>query len=109
MMKIPAYAVGMLREVRMGDQIAEYLRRIDATLAPHQGRFLIHGGAPTVLEGSWSIDLIVIEFPDFERATQWYHSADYQDIIGLRSGASLSTVALVRGVPGNHRATDLLP
>ena len=38
-----AYAIGHLSEVRMGPAIVEYLRRIDATLEPFEGRFIIHG------------------------------------------------------------------
>ena len=44
-----AYAVAHLRNVNMGPPIEEYLQRIDATLEPFGGRFLIHGGE---LEGT---------------------------------------------------------
>jgi hypothetical protein len=50
---MPAYAVAHMREVTMGPQIVEYLRRIDATLEPFAGRFLVHGGEVEVLEGAW--------------------------------------------------------
>jgi uncharacterized protein (DUF1330 family) len=33
--------------------IVEYLERIDATLAPSGGRFIVHGGDFESLEGSW--------------------------------------------------------
>jgi uncharacterized protein (DUF1330 family) len=33
----------------MGPQIIEYLQRIDATLKPFAGRFLVHGGGVEVL------------------------------------------------------------
>jgi len=39
----PAYAIAYLRDVRFGEEIIEYLQRIDATLAPYGGRFLVHG------------------------------------------------------------------
>lgn len=59
-----AYAVALLYDVEVGPAIRAYLERIDATLAPFGGRFVIHGGAVTELEGTWPGDLIVIEFPD---------------------------------------------
>lgn len=59
-----AYAVGHLRNVRMGPGIITYLQGIDATIEPYQGRFIIHGDRPLVKEGNWTGDLIVIEFPD---------------------------------------------
>lgn len=38
-----AFAVGHLRDVVMGPEIREYLERIDATLEPFNGRWLVHG------------------------------------------------------------------
>ena len=58
------YGVGLLQDVKMGPPIVEYLERIDATLAPFDGRFIIHGGRPELLEGMSPGTLIVIEFPD---------------------------------------------
>ena len=64
---MPAYAVAHMRQVAMGQPIVEYLERIDATLAPFGGRFIVHGGDVEVLEGSWPGALIVIEFPTAAR------------------------------------------
>ncbi len=59
-----AYAVAHMRQVTPGPWIAEYLEKIDATLAPFGGRFIVHGGAVEVVENKWPGHLIVIEFPD---------------------------------------------
>jgi uncharacterized protein (DUF1330 family) len=102
------YAVAHLRKVTMGPQIVEYLQRIDATLKPFQGRFVVHGGEVEVLEGSWPGHLIVIEFPDRQRARTWYESAAYQEILPLRTNNSEGDVVLAEGVSAGHRATDVL-
>jgi len=62
------FAVARLHRVNMGAEIVEYLERIDETLEPFGGRFLVHGGRLEVLEGKWPGDLIIIEFPDRETA-----------------------------------------
>ncbi|RCG31683.1 DUF1330 domain-containing protein [Sphaerisporangium album] len=103
-----AYAVAHLRDVEVGPEIVEYLEKIDATLAPFEGRFLIHGGDREVLEGSWPGALIVIEFPDRERAGGWYRSEAYQRILHLRTDNSIGDTMLVDGVSEDHRATDVL-
>jgi len=103
-----AYAVGYLRNVRMGPSIVAYLQGIDETLAPFGGRYLIHGGPKTVVEGQWPGDLIVIEFPDRARALGWYESAAYRDILPLRSENSEGDVILVDGVAAGHKATDIM-
>ena len=103
-----AYAVAHMRQVTMGPAVVEYLQRIDATLAPFGGRFIVHGGEVEVLVGSWSGFLIVIEFPDRGRADAWYHSDAYQRIVALRTDHSESDVVLADGVGREHRATDVL-
>jgi uncharacterized protein (DUF1330 family) len=103
-----AYAVAHMRQVTMGPPIVEYLERIDATLAPFGGRFIVHGGEIEVLEGSWPGHVIVIEFPDRERARAWYNSDDYRAILALRTDNSQSDVVMVDGVDSTHRATDVL-
>jgi uncharacterized protein (DUF1330 family) len=47
-----AYAVVHMRQVTIGQAIVEYLQRIDATLAPFGGQFIVHGGEVEVQEGS---------------------------------------------------------
>ena len=105
---MPAYAVAHMRQVTMGPAVVEYLQRIDATLAPFGGRFIVHGGDVEVLEGRWPGHLIVIEFPDRGRASAWYNSDAYQQIVALRTDNSDSDVILADGVGSEHQATDVL-
>lgn len=103
-----SFAVAHLRSVTMGPDIVGYLGRIDATLEPYSGRFLIHGSTAETLEGTWTGDLVVIEFPDRGRARAWYASPGYQKIVRLRTDNSDGSVILVDGVTEPHRATDIL-
>ena len=103
-----AYGVGILNELKMGRPIVEYLERIDATLAPFGGRFIVHGGEQEVLEGGSPGTVVVIEFPDRARATAWYASDAYQAILPLRAENSVSAVFIIDGVDEDHVATDVL-
>lgn len=103
-----AYAIATLRNVRMGPDIVRYLEHIDGTLAPFSGRFIVHGGPKTILEGSWPGDVVVIAFPDLEAARAWYSSAEYRSIKSLRTDHSDTDVILIAGVDGDHVATDVL-
>lgn len=98
-----------VRQVTIGPPIEEYLRRIDQTLAPFGGRFIVHGGRSEVLEGSWTGHLVMLEFPDMDAARRWYHSPEYQAIVRLRTDNAEGDTILVEGVADGHRATDLLP
>ncbi|MFI7277692.1 DUF1330 domain-containing protein [Streptomyces sp. NPDC049879] len=103
-----AYAVALLRAAGPQEGVVRYLEGIDATLAPFGGRYLVHGDPPTVLEGEWPGDLVVIAFPDRARAEAWYASDAYREILPLRRSGVAGPVVLIDGVPPGHRATDIL-
>lgn len=102
------YAIADLHNVRLGPAIAEYLRKFDATLAPYGGRYIVHGGPKTVLEGSWAGEIVIIAFPDRAKAETWYASPAYRAIAPLRTDNSDGDVVLIDGVEAGHRATDVL-
>ncbi|WP_181780376.1 DUF1330 domain-containing protein [Pseudonocardia pini] len=103
-----AYAVAHLRSVDPNAEIVEYLQRIDATLAPHRGYFVVHGDLPEVLEGEFPGALVVIGFPGLEQARAWYRSPAYQEILPLRTRNSDGIAMIVQGVEPDHRGTDIL-
>lgn len=103
-----SYAIGVLRSVVMNQDIVDYLNRIDETLRPFEGSFVIHGGTKYVKEGEPDFDLIVISFPNRKNAEGWYNSPEYQGILSLRTRNSVGEVFLIDGVGPNHKATDIL-
>jgi uncharacterized protein (DUF1330 family) len=80
------------------------MERIQPTLDPFGGRFLVHGGAITVCEGSWPGTLVIIEFSTIADARAWYNSPAYPAIIHLRTRHSGSNTLLVEGVEADHDA-----
>ena len=104
----PTFAVAHLRDVAMGPDIVSYIGSIDATLRPFGGRFRVHGGTAEVLEGEWSGDLVVIEFPDRRSARAWYASPAYRAILPLRREHAVGEVILIDAVPPGHRSVDVL-
>jgi uncharacterized protein (DUF1330 family) len=99
---LAAYALAHLRRKHdLHPDAIEYLGRIQSTLDPYAGRFLVHGGSFVVREGEWPGDPVVIEFPDLERARAWHASLAYQAILPLRTRHFDGDVILVEGVePG---------
>lgn len=103
-----AYAIAHLRDVDLNAEIVDYIKRIDETLVPFGGRFLIHGVTPEVMEGPWDGDLVVIAFPDRDAAHAWYASPGYQAILLLRTQNSRSAAIILDGVPDGYKAADFL-
>jgi uncharacterized protein (DUF1330 family) len=108
---VPAYAIAHLHNPRPHPEIIEYLERIQDTLDPYRGRFLVHGGRPDVLEEPWPGTVVVLEFPDIDAAHAWYRSPAYQAILPLRTGNIDGRTIIIDGVPeGYHpsRAADAM-
>jgi uncharacterized protein (DUF1330 family) len=103
-----AYAIANLRSVDFTDEIAEYLRRIDATLPPFGGEFLVHGATPEVMDGDLPGSVVVIRFPDVEHARAWYRSPQYQAILPLRLRNTVGGAVIVAGVPDGYQAASLV-
>lgn len=104
-----AYAIGLLEDLQFGPDIVTYLQRIDATLAPFGGEFLVHGTRPELKEGKFGGDCVVIAFPSMEQARAWYDSDAYAPLIPMRTQHSRSTVFLLEGVKEvPYRAVGLL-
>jgi len=103
-----AYAVAYLDEINVNREIITYLNRVDETLEPFDGHFLVHGKKGDVVEGSSPGLCIIIEFPDLVHARNWYLSGAYQEILPLRTNNSEGSVILIDGVPPGYRASDLL-
>ncbi len=96
---MPAYLVAII-EVTDPARFAEYVKAVPAVIAKFGGSYLARAGTTEILEGaSANSRVIVIEFPSFERASAFYHSADYQEVKKLRLGAATGSLVIVDGVP----------
>ena len=105
---MPAYAIGLLEDLQFGPDIVDYLQRIDASLSPFEGQFLVHGTRPDVVEGAYAGDCVVIAFPSMAQAKAWYASPAYAALIPLRTRHSRSTVFFLEGLAPGYRAASLL-
>ena len=97
-----AYALAHLHNPSAHPDIIEYLERIQATLEPFQGRFLVHGPQVEVVEGEWPGTLVIIEFPSKDAARQWYGSPAYQAILPLRTDNIDGSAIVFEGVRPDH-------
>ena len=104
---LAAYALAHLRDIRVHADIIEYLERIEGTLTPYEGRFLVHGPKVQVREGSWPGTIVIIEFPTAERAREWYESPAYQAILPLRTRHIEGDAILVEGVGPDYHPSSL--
>ncbi len=102
------------REVRQGNMAAlvivdieildparyeEYKKLAAPTVVAHGGRYVVRGGKLETLEGAWRPGrLVVLEFPSWERAKEWWESDAYRPARALRHASANSEMILVESV-----------
>src|SRR5688572_17366554 len=99
-----AYAIAHLRNPNINDDVLEYIERIQETMVPFGARFLVHNRKVEVVEGEWPGTVVIVEFPDVERARAWYASPAYQAILPLRTLHIDGDIILVEGVGPDYDA-----
>lgn len=100
-----AYALAHLHNPSLHPEVLDYIERIQATLDPFGGRFVVHGAEVEVREGEWPGTVVIIEFPDVQAARDWYVSPAYQEILPLRTDHIDGAAIIVDGVAPGYDAS----
>jgi len=80
-------------------QYEHYRALAPAAIAKYGGRYLVRGGAATVLEGEWQPHrVVVLEFPTVDAAKRFYDSPEYREAREVRKGAVRMSIFVVEGV-----------
>jgi uncharacterized protein (DUF1330 family) len=73
-----------------------YIDAIPAFIEKHGGRYIVQGVQPTVMEGDWGPDLMVIlEFPSRQNARAFLDDPDAQTLFAVRHRTTTSKLILV--------------
>ncbi len=80
------------------EKYAEYGKLVTPAVAKFGGKFLVRGGRTALLEGKQEHPRVVLlEFPSFEKAQEFYNSAEYAAARAKREGAAVFNFVLVEG------------
>ena len=94
-------AVYALAQLTMKNRAAydRYQARFMEVFRHYRGQLLAADEAPTVLEGKWPMDkLVLISFPDEQAFREWHESPAYQDAAAFRrAGGGVVENAIVDG------------
>jgi uncharacterized protein (DUF1330 family) len=92
-----AYFIGRIT-VTDPEGYQTYARQTVALAEAFGGRFLVKGGAQTLLEGDAPERHVIIEFPDRKTALDWYNSDEYRCILPQALSASHRDIVIVDGI-----------
>ena len=92
------YVIGQLK-ISNPENYEEYKEKVTAVIKKFGGEYLVRGGEYTVVEGEDNYPrIILIKFPSYEKALEWYHSEDYKPIKDIRLQNSKGLNIIVKGV-----------
>lgn len=91
-----AHIVATVR-ITDAEAFARYAKAIDGLAEQHGGRYIVRGPVAEALEGSDTVGerVVILEFPDAERARGFYNCETYQAAKQMRHGAARLDMRLV--------------
>ena len=93
----PGYAIFNI-EVTNPDPYKEYIQKVKPIAEKFGGEYVVRGGNNQVVEGSWQYSRnVVIKFPSYEKALEWYNSKEYQPIKQIRIDNAKSNGIIIQG------------
>jgi uncharacterized protein (DUF1330 family) len=75
-----------------------YVSAIPAFIERHGGKYIVQGVEPTVMEGDWAPDrMVILEFPSRQHAKAFLSDPDAQALFAVRHATTDSKLVLVDG------------
>jgi uncharacterized protein (DUF1330 family) len=86
---MPAYVFGNIMKISDPDRFSQYQRPALQSVEQYGGKVVAGGTKIEIADGNWLPDLVlVLEFEDLGKAKEWYHSPEYQAVVGGRFESS---------------------
>jgi uncharacterized protein (DUF1330 family) len=78
---------------------ARYREMAPPSIAKYGGKYIVRGGKSEILEGDWQPSrLVILEFPDIERAKAWWASPEYSEARAVRQGCADAEMLVIEGI-----------
>ena len=91
------YAITQI-DITNPENYKEYVKKVKPTAEKYGGEYIVRGGENTVVEGSWQHPrTVVIKFPTYEKALEWYNSEEYKPIKQIRLDNAESNGMIIKG------------
>ena len=86
-------------DVKNPEAYKEYIDKVKPIVEKFGGEYLVRAGEYKVIDGEWKYPrTVVIRFPSYEKALEWYNSEEYQPIKPIRLANSIANVIIIQGI-----------
>ena len=84
--------------VKNSEAYKEYVGKVKPTVEKFGGEYLVRNGEFKVIDGEWKHPrTVVIKFPPYEKALEWYNSEEYKPIKKIRLDNSIANGIIIKG------------
>ena len=93
-----AYAILQIN-ITNKEKYKEYINQVTSIVKKHRGEYIVRGGKSEVVEGEWNYQrTVVVKFPSYDAAIQWYNSEEYAPIKKIREDNSKGNCIIIEGI-----------
>ena len=91
------YAIFQI-EVTNPEEYENYKVQASGIVAKYGGEYLVRGGDYQCVEGEWKLPrTVVVKFPSYEKALEFYNSEEYKPVRQIRLDNSVGNVIIIKG------------
>ena len=92
-----AYLIAQIN-VTNEDSYKEYLSKVTPIVEKYDGSYIVRAGKFKTVLGNWNFKRnVVIKFPSYEVALEWYDSEEYKPVRKIREDNSIGNVIIIEG------------
>ena len=86
-------------DVKNQEAYKEYIDRVKPIVDKFGGEYLVRNGEYKIIDGEWKYPrTVVIKFPTYEKALEWYNSEEYKPVKPIRLANSEANGIIIKGV-----------
>ena len=86
-------------DVKNIEAYKEYVGKVKPIVEKFWGKYLVRNGEFKVIDGEWKHPrTVVIKFPTYEKALEWYNSEEYKPVKPIRLANSVANGIIIKGV-----------
>ena len=85
-------------EIKKPEEYKEYVEKVKPVAEMYGGKYIVRAGETVVVEGTWTYPrTVVIKFPSYKKALEWYNSEEYKPIKQIRLDNSIANGIIIKG------------
>ena len=85
-------------EVKKPEEYKEYIEKVKPVAEKFGAEYIVRGGENQVIEGTWQHPrTVVMKFPSYEKALEWYNSEEYKPIKQIRLDNAKTNGIIIKG------------